>query len=313
MSANNSANANLSHFVLWNNRGADLLQRGRYMMAIECFSKSLVHIQGQIKTAKSRAPEPGSRQQGIQDVAEHICITPPADAAATGENGVSNNDIAGPDSDAHVDSANNDVSNDESNDDTNLEAKPLHECQKQKKAQAAVQASPRSSDIITDRVREGGDNAFVYRRPVRLSPTLAEVQQPLSTSVLRPLSVLVIINTAIAHHLLANGEEEGSPRAAPSMKRAIVLYEMALQTQSQQLCLQPLGMSGFHLLLACYNNLGFAQKVRSQTKAELCFRSLLSLLMWSVVHSAVPAVTIDCYWSTVGHLLSTTPAPAAAA
>ena len=98
------------------------------------------------------------------------------------------------------------------------------------------------------------------------------------------------------------------------MKHAILLYEMTLKNKSQHMCLQPLGKNGFQLLLACYNNLGHAQRfMECPPRANVCFRALLALLMWAVVNKVGSVACIDSYWDTVQHLLIKPTVTAAAA
>ena len=89
--------------------------------------------------------------------------------------------------------------------------------------------------------------APLYRQPIRLDGVLAGLSLP--QSVLRSLSVLVIINTALAHHLLAASyRTTGNQLGTPSMKRAIALYETALQTQAQQMAM----LAGLKASIAAY-------------------------------------------------------------
>jgi tetratricopeptide (TPR) repeat protein len=124
------------------------------------------------------------------------------------------------------------------------------------------------------------EDRFIYRRPIYASPKF--MQQGHSPGM--TLSLIIILNLAMAHHLSAMQNQNCRRR----LQKALQLYELAhrLQMEKEDICSPRATM-----IIA--NNVGEIHRaVDNQSKHAMCLQHLLSTMMY-MIDCKIPVSTVE--------------------
>lgn len=159
---------------------------------------------------------------------------------------------------------------------------------------ASLSPSSHNSASFWDNDDEGGMNEFIYRHPIRI-PRQAINHESFQFS--STVSIMLIFNLALAHHLHAIEATFSRPMFEKSAK----LYECA-----HNLLLQQDFESNVLFVLATINNLGQVHRSIDQGEmATKCFQHLLSTLMFLVEcdHEAEKTPSFEGFLRSASHLI----------
>ena len=128
----------------------------------------------------------------------------------------------------------------------------------------------------------GGHNALIYKAPISISKMTGQRDShtPSYTTVVE-MSISVIFNFALAHHLFAvSGQTQDEARV---LDQAVALYELTHSLQLQE------GIElSLEYTMATVCNLGHIHNLRGDTdKATKCFQHLLSIFCFLQSQSTV--------------------------
>jgi tetratricopeptide (TPR) repeat protein len=113
---------------------------------------------------------------------------------------------------------------------------------------------------------------YVYRSPLRL-PKTSSLTTDVNTHVV--LSVIIVFNLALVHHL--SGLEEDPSSGAAKLDKAASLYTLAQRMLTEQV----LDHTVLFIILVTTNNMGQIRQTHGQSEvADACFQKVLSILLY---------------------------------
>jgi tetratricopeptide (TPR) repeat protein len=119
--------------------------------------------------------------------------------------------------------------------------------------------------------QEDKTGRYIYRQAIQIPQ---DVQCDSRANI--TVSVVVVFNLALAHHLAAGA---GGETKQPRLRKAVKLYGLAFQLLQQEEHLQ----NNVMFTMATLNNMGLAhQQLNHEEAASNCFQHLLSTLMFLV-------------------------------
>jgi hypothetical protein len=122
---------------------------------------------------------------------------------------------------------------------------------------------------------KGVRQSFVYDTPLQIWPEALKFRE-INHELLSELSVALMFNLALCHHLLALRAPSSSKDDGNTFARAISFYELAYEVQMQEAV-----ELSVECTMAIVNNLGHAhQLLGNEGKAAKCFSHLLSTLLF---------------------------------
>jgi TPR repeat protein len=123
------------------------------------------------------------------------------------------------------------------------------------------------------------EDRFIYRRPIYSSHK--SIGEAHSTGV--TLSLIILLNLAMAHHLSAIHQQLCRRR----LQKALQLYELAHQLQLEE------GICSPRATLIVANNVGEIHRaVENHAKHAMCMQNLLSTMMY-MIDCRIPASSIE--------------------
>jgi len=135
---------------------------------------------------------------------------------------------------------------------------------------------PSEEDALNDIESE---DRFIYKRPIYSSPKFA--QRGHSPGI--TLSLIIILNLAMAHHLSAIQHDHCRKR----LQKALQLYELAHQLQMEEEIYSP------RATMIIANNVGEIHRaVNNHNKHAMCLQHLLSTMMY-MIDCRIPVSSIE--------------------
>jgi hypothetical protein len=126
-------------------------------------------------------------------------------------------------------------------------------------------------------------DGYIYRRAIRVSQCSMQEEHSMGAT----LSLIIIFNLALAHHLSAIQQQMCRRR----LQKALQLYELAYQLQLEEQQEQQVSSLRFTMIIA--NNLGEIHRaVNNNSKHVMCLQHLLSTMMY-LVDCRIPADSIE--------------------
>jgi hypothetical protein len=142
---------------------------------------------------------------------------------------------------------------------------------------------PRRSQEETSLSEDFECGGYIYRKPIHVSPHSMQEGHSMGVT----LSLIVIFNLALAHHLVAVQNNMCRRR----LQKALQLYELAYQLQLEEKHEQQVNSLRFTMIIA--NNLGEIHRtVNNRSKHMMCLQHLLSTIMY-LVDCQIPAESIE--------------------
>ena len=154
------------------------------------------------------------------------------------------------------------------------------------------------------------DPDFVYRHPISIPTSDFHDLLPLECDCKIIISVSIIFNLALAHHLRAI-EEVTSPSNQQELSRAMRLYELAYKLQAH-------GDTGAGIstlyIMSTLNNLGQIHKALNESDTACkCFENLLSAMMFTVhTGGTLPEQALDGFMRNMTQSVFHSPSAGAA-
>lgn len=145
---------------------------------------------------------------------------------------------------------------------------------------STIKSSPIVCQIQNDSSTElESEDRFIYKRPIYSSPKFAQRGHPPGIT----LSLIIILNLAMAHHLSAIQHNHCRRR----LQKALQLYELAHQLQMEEEIYSP------RATMIIANNVGEIHRaVNNHNKHAMCLQHLLSTMMY-MIDCRIPVSSIE--------------------
>ena len=157
---------------------------------------------------------------------------------------------------------------------------------------------------------KSSDTDFVYRHPISIPSSQFHALIPDENDCKVVISLSIIFNLALAHHLRAIEEVDASSNHQ-ELSRAMRLYELAYKLQAH-------GDTGSGIstlyIMSTLNNLGQIHKALNEADtASKCFENLLSAMMFTVhTGGTLPEQALDGFMRNMTQSVLRTPCAGAA-